>query len=105
MKLSESPARQFITLSTSGITHYTKQRSIDYLSDVLNSTDPNAIVNFLHRYGSVETCAMSFLLACSSNSSQAVQFIRDSVDKNEGLLLHFSRVMEDIWKVDIMQRL
>ncbi|KAI9269501.1 hypothetical protein EDC94DRAFT_371972 [Helicostylum pulchrum] len=48
---------------------------------------------------------MSVLLACSSDSSpQAVQFIRDSVDKDEGLLLHFSRVVEDIWNVDIMQR-
>lgn len=76
------------------------------MSDVLNSNDPTAIVNFLHRYGSVETCAMSVLLACSSDSSpQAVQFIRDSVDKDEGLLLHFSRVVEDIWNVDIMQRL
>ncbi|KAI8054730.1 Nup133 N terminal like-domain-containing protein [Thamnidium elegans] len=105
LKLSESPARQFATLSTSGITHYTKQRSIDYLSDVLNSNDPSAIVNFLHRYGSVETCALSFLLACSSNSSpEAVQFIRNSVDKDEGLLLHFSKIIEDIWNVDIMQR-
>lgn len=101
----ESPARQFSTLTASGITHYIKQRPVDYLSEALSSTNPNDLLSFLKRYGSIETCAMGFLLACSSHQSpQVVKFLCESPNKDEGLLLYFSRVVENIWSVDIMKK-
>lgn len=100
----EIPAREFSILSESGITHYIKQRPVDYLAEVVSENNPQSVLAFLDRYGVVESCALAFLLACSERDSPGVnQFIRNAHLKEEGLLLYVARIIDSIWPVDILQ--
>ncbi|KAI7879864.1 Nup133 N terminal like-domain-containing protein, partial [Mucor mucedo] len=100
----ESPARRFSTLTDAGITHYIKQRPVDYLSEAVASDAPIKRIAFLNRYGPIETSAMTLLLACSSHQSPRVfQFLQTLHNMNEGLLLYFSRIVGNIWTTDILK--
>lgn len=99
----DASVRRISTLSESGITHYTKQRPVDYLIQVLLAEDQQGIANFVHHYGAVEAYALGFLLACSSkHSPQIVDFLQKANYKEEGFLLYFARIVEKIWKMDII---
>lgn len=103
MESPDSPTRRISTLSASGITHYTKQRPIDYLHQVLVTEEKNGIRVFVNRYGAIEACALGFLLACSSkHSPQVAEFLSLADCKDDGLLLYFARIVEEIWDVDIL---
>lgn len=100
----ESPARRFSTLTDVGITHYIKQRPVDYLSEAVVSDTPMKRIAFLNRYGPIETCAITLLLACSSHQSPKVlQFLQSLHNKDEGVLLYFSRIVDNIWTTDILK--
>jgi hypothetical protein len=100
----ESLPRQFSTLSESGITHYTKQHPIDHLAQVVCSNDKASTLKFIDRYGAVEAAALAFSLACSRKQTpQVIDFLRNTVMKDDGLLLYFSRIVESIWTLDIIQ--
>lgn len=100
----EVPSRELCTLSASGITHYVKQRPVDYLSQVISKQDPQRMLAFLKRFGAAESSAIGFLLACSSKTStNVVNFIHNLRLKEEGLLLYVSRIVKSIWDVDVLQ--
>lgn len=101
----DTPARRFLALTDAGISQYIKLRPVDSLSEAVLSKTPSKILAFLNRYGPVETFAMSLVLACSTHQSpEIVQFLHDSHNKNEGVLLYFSKIVENIWNKDIMEK-
>jgi hypothetical protein len=69
----------------------------------LKAEDRQAISNFVRRYGAVEACALGFLFACScTHSPQNIDFLQNSSRKDDGFLLYFAAIVEEIWEMDII---
>jgi hypothetical protein len=91
-------------LTESGITQYVKQTPVEYLEAALFANSPAPRINFVKRYGLLEATYLAFLSACSSQQSQRVgDFIRESDEKEEGLLLCFTRLVNGVWNMNIKQ--
>ncbi|KAI9484117.1 MAG: Nup133 N terminal like-domain-containing protein [Benjaminiella poitrasii] len=104
LESSEIPAREFSVLTKSGITHYSKQRPVDYLEEVLCSERPADLLKFTERYGLTETVYLAYVSACSKKKSQkAIEFLRQLSVDQDGLLLYFARIVGGIWDKDIKQ--
>lgn len=98
----DTPDRQISTLTNRGITRYNKQHIADYLESALKSLSPAHLNTFVQRYDGIETCFVAHVLACSPRQTpHAVDFIRQSIVRQEGLLLYFARIVKDIWAVNI----
>jgi hypothetical protein len=98
------PVRRISILSKFGVTHYTVQRPIDYLIQVLKAEDQQAISKFVHRYGAAESYALGLLLVClPEHPPQIDDFLKSASNKENGLLLYFAEIVEKIWKTDIIK--
>ncbi|KAL9555419.1 hypothetical protein MBANPS3_002359 [Mucor bainieri] len=98
----DTPDRQISALTKRGIIHYNKQHITDYLQSALQSVSPEHLIKFEERYGAIETCYIAHVLACSAKQTpHAIDYIRQSLVRHEGLLLYFARTVQDIWTVDI----
>ncbi|KAL0136245.1 hypothetical protein V8B55DRAFT_1537705 [Mucor lusitanicus] len=97
--------RQISALTKRGIIHYNKQRITDYLSSALQSMSPEHLHKFEDRYGAIETCYIAHVLACSAKQTpHVIDYIRQSPVRQEGLLLYFARIVQDIWAVDVKEK-
>ncbi|KAK4510896.1 uncharacterized protein ATC70_000005 [Mucor velutinosus] len=94
--------RQISALTKRGIIHYNKQHITDYFQHALQSPSPEHLNKFEERYGAIETGYIAHVLACSAKQTPyVIDFIRQCTVRQEGLLLYFARIVQDIWTVDI----
>ncbi|GAN06654.1 hypothetical protein MAM1_0131c06141 [Mucor ambiguus] len=98
----DTPDRQISALTKRGITHYNKQHITDHLQSALQSISPEHLHKFEERYGAIEACCIAHALSCSPKQTpHAIEYIRQTPVRQEGLLRYFARIVQDIWTVDI----
>jgi hypothetical protein len=104
MESPDSSQRHFSVLTEEGIVQYTKQRPVNQFERVLRSGNPSVLLDFMKRYRAEETTCLGYVLACSNQLPEAIQFVRSSAAREEGLLLYFVRIVDGIWNIDLKQK-
>ncbi|RCH91051.1 hypothetical protein CU098_004065, partial [Rhizopus stolonifer] len=103
----EDTPTEYLAVSDIGLIQYIQRRPVDYLQELLQSTNSAAnVLNFSQRFGYIETDCLAYMLACSRTKlmPEAGLYLRQSIRREEGLLLYFARVVQDIWGMDISQK-
>ncbi|KAI8371920.1 Nup133 N terminal like-domain-containing protein [Blakeslea trispora] len=102
---TEQSRTEYMTVSHIGLTRYTQCSPVDYLQQILQSSSHPVmqLLDFSQCYGHLETNCMAYVLACSPERriTEAVGYLSQSVRREEGLLLYFSRIVQNIWQEDI----